>query len=59
VFFLEPLKPIFPADAQEMTCPSLFANEMMMLLKEALIKALPVASIFTTRFLTDFVFFAI
>jgi hypothetical protein len=35
VFFFEPLKPIFPADAQEITCPALLVNEIMMLLNEA------------------------
>jgi hypothetical protein len=35
VFFLEPLKPILPAEDQEITSPFLFVKEMMMLLKVA------------------------
>jgi hypothetical protein len=59
VFFFEPLKPILPADAQEMTCPSLLVKETMTLLNEAFTKAMPVASIFTTRFFVTLLFFAI
>src|SRR5690606_199354 len=50
VFFLEPLKPILPADAQEITSPFLFVKEMIILLKVALMCASPVASITTLRF---------
>jgi hypothetical protein len=32
---LEPLKPIFPAEDQEITSPFLLVKEMMMLLKVA------------------------
>jgi hypothetical protein len=35
VFFLEPLKPILPAEDQEITSPFLLVKEMMMLLKVA------------------------
>lgn len=34
VFFFEPLKPIFPAEDQEITCPVWFVMEIMMLLKD-------------------------
>ena len=35
VFFLEPLKPILPADDQEITCPCLLVKLIIMLLKLA------------------------
>ena len=35
VFFLDPLKPILPAELQEITWPDSLVNEMMMLLKVA------------------------
>jgi len=34
VFFLEPLKPIFPAEDQEITCPVLLVKEIIKLLKD-------------------------
>jgi hypothetical protein len=34
VFFFEPLNPILPADDQEIICPSLFARETIILLKD-------------------------
>ena len=34
VFFLDPRKPILPADDHEITCPSLFAKDTIMLLNE-------------------------
>jgi len=36
VFFLEPLKPILPAEDHEITSPFLLVKDMMMLLKVAL-----------------------
>jgi ribosomal protein S11 len=35
VFFLEPLKPILPAEDHEIVCPLLFVKVTMMLLKVA------------------------
>ena len=32
--FLEPLNPIFPADDQEITCPSLLVRETIILLND-------------------------
>jgi hypothetical protein len=59
VFFLEPLKPIFPAEAHEMTCPELFVSVMMMLLKEACMYALPTGSTLTILFFAALVDLAI
>lgn len=50
VYSLEPLKPILPADAQEITSPFLFVKEIIILLKEAWICASPIASTFTFLF---------
>ena len=50
VFFLDPRKPILPADDQEITSPFLLVNEMMMLLKDAVICASPEDSTITLRF---------
>lgn len=58
VFFLEPRKPDFPAEDQDITCPAMLVKETKMLLKLALIKALPSASTFTIRFFTIFFFVA-
>ena len=33
VFFLEPLKPILPAEDQEITCPAVLVKEIITLLK--------------------------
>src|SRR5690606_24477019 len=46
-FFLEPLNPNLPAEAQEITSPFLFVKEMIILLKVALMCASSVASINT------------
>jgi hypothetical protein len=56
---LEPLNPIFPADAHEMTCPELFVRVMIMLLKEAWMYALPTGSTLTTLFFAALVDLAI
>src|SRR5690606_39752012 len=50
VFFLEPRKPILPAEDHEITSPFLLVKEMMMLLKVALMCASPVDSMTTLRF---------
>jgi len=50
VFFLEPLNPILPDEDHEITCPALLVSEMIMLLNEALMNAIPVGSTLTTRF---------
>ena len=51
MFFLEPLKPILPAEDQEITSPLVFVNDMMILLKEAVTCASPIDSTITFRFL--------
>ena len=49
VFFLEPRNPILPALLQEITWPAVLVSEIMMLLKDALMCASPVASTLTVR----------
>jgi len=51
VFFFEPLKPILPADDQEITSPFLLVNDIIILLNEATICASPIESTITLRFL--------
>src|SRR5690554_3962242 len=51
VFFLDPLKPILPADDQEITSPFLFVKVTIILLKEAVTYACPTASTLTFLFL--------
>lgn len=51
VFFLEPRKPILPAEDQEITWPCLLVKAIMMLLNVAEIRASPAASTLTILFL--------